>query len=64
MKNTKSLLNAATGFEIASDVSGAEAAYESHLRGKWGGQMLEVNAMGEVQRNLGDRPSQPGRTSP
>ena len=40
---------------------GVEAAYESHLRGKWGGQMLEVNAMGEVQRNLGDRPSLAGR---
>ena len=36
-----------------------EAACESHLRGK-GVQMLEVNAMGEVQGNH-DRPSQPGR---
>ena len=41
--------------------TGVEAAYERHLRGKWGGQMLEVNAMGEVQRNLGDRPSQAGK---
>jgi penicillin-binding protein 2 len=40
---------------------GVEAAYESHLRGKWGGQMLEVNAMGEVQRHLGDRPSVAGK---
>ena len=40
---------------------GVEAAYESHLRGQWGGQMLEVNAMGEVQRNLGDRPSVAGK---
>ena len=51
------------GYRIRDRIgrTGVEAAYESHLRGKWGGQMLEVNAMGEVQRNLGDRPSQPGR---
>ncbi len=51
------------GYRIRDRIgrTGVEAAYESQLRGKWGGQMLEVNAMGEVQRNLGDRPSQPGR---
>ena len=51
------------GYRIRDRIgrTGVEAAYESHLRGKWGGQMLEVNAMGEVQRNLGDRPSEPGR---
>ncbi len=50
------------GYKIRDRIGriGVEAAYESHLRGKWGGQMLEVNAMGEVQRNLGDRPSVAG----
>ncbi|MEC9029848.1 MAG: penicillin-binding protein 2, partial [Cyanobacteriota bacterium] len=38
------------GYEIRDRIGriGVEAAYEPHLRGKWGGQMLEVNAMGEV----------------
>lgn len=51
------------GYRIRDRIgrTGVEAAYESHLRGKWGGQMLEVNAMGEVQRNLGDRPSVAGK---
>jgi penicillin-binding protein 2 len=41
--------------------TGLEAAYESHLRGEWGGQQLEVDAAGRVQRVLGDRPARPGR---
>ena len=51
------------GYEIRDRIGriGVEAAYEPHLRGKWGGQMLEVNAMGEVQRSLGDKPSQAGK---
>ena len=51
------------GYKIRDRIgrTGVEAAYEPHLRGKWGGQMLEVNAMGEVQRNLGDRPSVAGK---
>ena len=51
------------GYKIRDRVGriGVEAAYESHLRGEWGGQMLEVNAMGEVQRHLGDRPSVAGK---
>jgi penicillin-binding protein 2 len=51
------------GYEIRDRIGriGVEAAYESHLRGEWGGQMLEVNAMGEVQRHLGDRPSVAGK---
>ena len=51
------------GYKIRDRIGriGVEAAYESHLRGKWGGQMLEVNAMGEVQRYLGDRPSKAGK---
>lgn len=54
---------AGKGYKIRDRIgrTGVEAAYERHLRGKWGGQMLEVNAMGEVQRNLGDRPSQAGK---
>ncbi|HGY5551390.1 MAG TPA: penicillin-binding protein 2, partial [Prochlorococcus sp.] len=46
------------GYDIRDRIGriGVEAAYESLLRGKWGGQMLEVNAMGEVQRSLGDKP--------
>ena len=56
-------LLAEKGYKIRDRIgrTGVEAAYEAHLRGKWGGQMLEVNAMGEVQRNLGDRPSVAGR---
>ena len=51
------------GYKIRDRIgrTGVEAAYEPHLRGKWGGQMLEVNAMGEVQRYLGDRPSVAGQ---
>jgi penicillin-binding protein 2 len=51
------------GYKIRDRIgrTGVEAAYETHLRGKWGGQMLEVNAMGEVQRNLGYRPSESGQ---
>ena len=41
--------------------SGLEKAYESHLRGEWGGQQVEVNANGEVQRILGDKPARAGR---
>jgi len=51
------------GYKIRDRIgrTGVEAAYEAHLRGKWGGQMLEVNAIGEVQRYLGDRPSVAGK---
>jgi penicillin-binding protein 2 len=41
--------------------SGLEKAYESVLRGEWGGQQLEVNAAGQVQRVLGDKPARAGR---
>ncbi len=40
---------------------GVEAAFEEHLRGEWGGQMLEVNALGTVQRSLGQKQSVPGK---
>ena len=41
--------------------SGIENAFESHLRGEWGGQQLEVNAAGQVQRVLGDKQAKPGK---
>ena len=40
--------------------TGVEAAYEKTLRGKWGGEMLEVDAAGSVQRSLGIRPPKAG----
>ena len=41
--------------------SGLEAAFESHLRGKWGGEMLEVDSIGIVQRSLGIKLPQAGK---
>ena len=41
--------------------TGVEAAYESHLRGEWGGEMLEVDALGSVQRSLGIKPPVGGK---
>ena len=41
--------------------SGMERAYETTLRGEWGGQQLEINAAGQVQRVLGDKPARPGK---
>ncbi len=43
------------GYEIYDRIgrTGVEAAYEYLLRGKWGGEMLEVNAAGVVQRSIG-----------
>ena len=53
----------AKGYRIRDRVgrSGVEKAFESTLRGQWGGQQVEVNAAGQVQRILGDKPAQPGR---
>jgi penicillin-binding protein 2 len=50
------------GYRIRDRVgrSGVEKAYESHLRGEWGGQQVEVNAAGQVQRILGDKPARAG----
>ncbi|MGB3492394.1 MAG: penicillin-binding protein 2 [Elainellaceae cyanobacterium] len=39
---------------------GVEAAFESRLRGEWGGQQVEVDGMGRVLRVLGEKPSVPG----
>jgi penicillin-binding protein 2 len=51
------------GYRLSDRIgrSGLEKAYERHLRGEWGGQQLEVNAVGEVQRVLGDKPARAGR---
>ncbi len=51
------------GYRLADRIgrTGLEKAFESHLRGEWGGQQLEVDAAGRVQRVLGDRPARAGR---
>ena len=51
------------GYRIRDRVgrSGAEKAFESSLRGQWGGQQVEVNAAGQVQQVLGDKPAKPGQ---
>ncbi|MEB3185466.1 MAG: penicillin-binding protein 2 [Cyanobacteriota bacterium] len=51
------------GYRIRDRVgrSGVERAYEAHLRGEWGGQQVEVNAAGQVQRILGDKPARAGK---
>jgi penicillin-binding protein 2 len=51
------------GYRIRDRVgrSGVEKAFESHLRGEWGGQQVEVNAAGQVQRILGEKPARVGQ---
>jgi penicillin-binding protein 2 len=51
------------GYRIRDRVgrSGVERAFERHLRGEWGGQQVEVNAAGQVQRILGDKPARAGK---
>lgn len=39
---------------------GAEAAFESDLRGQWGGQQVEVDSSGRVISVLGEKPSVSG----
>lgn len=41
---------------------GVEAAYESLLRGEWGGQQIEVDGAGRVQNYLGPKPAKPGQS--
>ncbi|MBW3041045.1 penicillin-binding protein 2 [Prochlorococcus marinus] len=43
------------GYKLSDRIGrkGIEAAFESELRGKWGGEMLEIDAIGTVQRSLG-----------
>jgi len=51
------------GYEILDRIgrTGVEAAYEEILRGQWGGEMLEVNAVGNVQRSLGFKSPKAGK---
>jgi penicillin-binding protein 2 len=51
------------GYRLSDRIgrSGLEKIYERHLRGEWGGQQLEVNAAGQVQRVLGDKPARAGK---
>ncbi|MEY3735586.1 MAG: Penicillin-binding protein 2 [Cyanobacteriota bacterium] len=53
----------ASGYRIRDRIgrSGVERVFESTLRGEWGGQQLEVNAAGEVQRVLGEKPARAGQ---
>ncbi|MCT0199136.1 penicillin-binding protein 2 [Synechococcus sp. CS-1325] len=52
-----------SGYRVQDRIgrSGLERVFEGHLRGEWGGQQLEVNAAGEVQRVLGDKQARAGR---
>jgi penicillin-binding protein 2 len=51
------------GYRILDRVgrSGVEKQFERHLRGEWGGQQVEVNAAGQVQRILGEKPARAGK---
>ena len=51
------------GYRLSDRIgrTGLEMVYEKHLRGQWGGQQLEVNAAGQVQRVLGDKPARAGK---
>ena len=51
------------GYRLSDRIgrTGLEKVFETHLRGEWGGQQLEVNAAGEVQRVLGDKPARAGK---
>jgi penicillin-binding protein 2 len=51
------------GYRIRDRVgrSGLEKQFERHLRGEWGGQQVEVNAAGQVQRILGEKPARAGK---
>ena len=53
----------ASGYRIRDRIgrSGVERVFESTLRGEWGGQQLEVNAAGEVQRVLGEKAARSGQ---
>ena len=43
------------GYKLSDRIGrkGIEAAFESELRGQWGGEMLEIDSIGTVQRSLG-----------
>ncbi len=41
--------------------TGIEYVYEDHIRGEWGGEMIEVNASGTFTKSLGVKPSKQGK---
>jgi penicillin-binding protein 2 len=53
----------AEGYRLTDVIgkSGAEAAFETELRGEWGGRQIEVDGSNRVQRDLGQKISQPGK---
>jgi len=40
--------------------TGIEYVYEDFIRGEWGGEMIEVNSLGQFQRSLGIKPPRQG----
>ena len=50
------------GYKIQDVIgrSGLEATFEELLRGKWGGEMLEVDSVGNIQRSLGFKSPEAG----
>jgi len=50
------------GYRLGDTIGkmGAEFAFESYLRGSWGGQQVEVDGMGRVLRVIGQKPPIPG----
>lgn len=53
----------ARGYRIGDIVGqmGVEYAFESTLRGEWGGRQVEVDGMGQVIRVLGEKPAEAGQ---
>ncbi|MEL6221448.1 MAG: penicillin-binding protein 2 [Cyanobacteria bacterium J06627_8] len=51
-----------SGYRIGDIVGqlGVEAAFESQLRGEWGGQQVEVDGMGRVLEIIGEKPALAG----
>ncbi len=51
------------GYKLSDRIGrkGIEAAFESELRGTWGGEMLEIDSLGTVQRSLGLRVPKAGK---
>ena len=41
--------------------TGIEYVYEDLIRGEWGGEMIEVNSLGQFQKSLGIKPSSKGQ---
>ena len=41
--------------------TGVEFVYEDHIRGEWGGEMIEVNSSGAFTKSLGIKPSKQGK---